>query len=252
MKCRNVGKILLTVFMILIFVSSLSYCEGNAESTQAEIKIVKILTNPYVSTILLTLGFIGMMIEIFTPGFGIGGIISIISFGLFFGGNMMAGNTEWTSIILFVAGMILLIVEGMVPGFGLPGISGIILVVIGLVLAMNSLQNALMAVSISIIITAIITVILVKYGHKKPYFDKIVLSTEQKNQEGYTSANSKIEYLGKEGIAITELRPSGIIEVEGKRMDALSEGNYISKGSKIKIGKVEGSKIIVRRLENDR
>ena len=189
-----------------------------------------------------------MIIEIFTPGFGVGGTLSIIAFGLFFGGNILSGNSQWTSLILFITGLILLVIEGMVPGFGLPGISGIILVVIGVILAMNSLQSALMSLSVAIIVTTVITVFLIKYGHKSPYLEKIILSSQLKTEKGYTSARSKVDYLGKEGISVSELRPTGIVEINGERMDALSEGDYIDKSSKIEVVKVEGSKIFVRRL----
>ena len=68
----------------------------------------------------------------------------------------------------------------------------------------------------------------------------------------YTNKDDKIrekyEYLDKEGIALTDLRPSGVIEIGEEKLDALSEGSYIQKGSQIKVVKVEGSKIIVRRL----
>ncbi|MCF6461796.1 NfeD family protein [Clostridium sp. Cult1] len=213
-----------------------------------ELKAAKFLSNSSISTLLLTIGFVGLVIEIFTPGFGIGGTISIIAFGLFFGGNIIAGNSQWTSLAIFVTGLILLVIEAIVPGFGLPGISGIILVILGTILAMGSLASALMSVSIAIIITAIITMLLIKYGHRSPFLDKIVLSTHQKDEEGYLSSLSRDEYLGKEGVSITELRPSGIIEIDGERLDALSSGAFIPKQSNIKVVRVEGSKIIVRRV----
>ena len=82
-----------------------------------ELKVAKILSSPYISTLLLTIGFVGLVIEIFTPGFGVGGTISIIAFGLFFGGNIIAGNSKWTSLAIFVTGLILLVIEAIVPGF---------------------------------------------------------------------------------------------------------------------------------------
>ena len=227
---------------------NINYAKIEEVGEGPEIKIAKFVSNPYISTILLTLGFIGMIIEIFTPGFGVGGTLSIIAFGLFFGGNILSGNSQWTSLILFITGLILLVIEGMVPGFGLPGISGIILGVIGVILAMKSLQSALMSLSVAIIITTVITVFLIKYGHKSPYLEKIILSSQLKTEKGYISASSKDEYLGKKGITVSELRPTGIVEINGERMDALSEGNYIDKASKIEVVKVEGSKIFVRRV----
>lgn len=213
-----------------------------------ELKLAKILSSPYMSTLLLTIGFVGLVIEILAPGFGIGGTVSIIAFGLFFGGNILAGNSQWTSLAVFVTGLILLVVEAIVPGFGLPGISGIILVIVGTILAMGSLASALMSISIAIIITAIITILLIKHGHRSPFLEKIVLTTHQKDEEGYLSSFTKDEYLDKEGIAITELRPSGVIEIDGERLDALSDGTFIPKQSNIKVIRVEGSKIIVRRV----
>jgi membrane-bound serine protease (ClpP class) len=213
-----------------------------------ELKLARNLASPYISTMLLTIGFIGMVIEVFTPGFGVGGTVSIIAFGLFFGGNIIAGNSQWTSLAIFVTGLILLIIEAMVPGFGLPGISGIILVIAGTILAMGTLTSALMSLSIAIIITAIITILLIKYGHRSPLFDKIVLTTHQKDEEGYLSSTTKDEYLGKEGVTLSELRPSGVIEIDGKRLDALSEGSFIPKGTLIKVVRVEGAKIMVRRF----
>lgn len=213
-----------------------------------ELKFAKLLANSYISTLLITIGLIGFVIELFTPGFGIGGIISIISFGLFFAGNILAGNSQWTSLIIFVIGLILLVIEAISPGFGLPGISGIVLIVVGIVLAMGSIQSAIMSLSVAIILTAIITILLIKQGRKIEVFNKIVLSTKHDDEGGYFSAPPKYEYLDKEGIALTDLRPSGIIEIDEEKLDALSEGSYIQKGSKIKVVKVEGSKIIVRRL----
>jgi membrane-bound serine protease (ClpP class) len=215
---------------------------------KTELKLAKFLSNPYISTLLLTVGFVGMVIEIFTPGFGIGGTISIIAFGLFLGGNIIAGNSQWTSLAIFVTGLILLVIEAIVPGFGLPGISGIILVIAGIILAMGTVTSALVSLSIAIIITAIITILLIKFGRKSPLINKIILTTHQKDEEGYLSSKPKDEYLGLEGITVSELRPSGIIEIDGKRLDALSEGSFIPKETAIKVVRVEGSKIIVRRF----
>jgi membrane-bound serine protease (ClpP class) len=212
-----------------------------------QIKLAKYISNPYVSSLLLTLGFVGFIVEILTPGFGIGGTISIIGFGLYFGGNILAGNSNWTSLALFVTGLILLVIEGMIPGFGLPGISGIILVVAGTILAMESLSTAILSLSIAIIITTIATIILLKLGFRSKVFNKVILTTHQKDEKGYLSVDSKDEYLNKEGLTVSELRPTGFIEIDGKRLDALSEEGFIPRKIPIKVVRVEGSKIFVRR-----
>ncbi|HZK33105.1 MAG TPA: NfeD family protein [Tissierellaceae bacterium] len=212
-----------------------------------QVKLAKIIANPYISSFLLTLGFIGLVIEIMTPGFGLGGTISIIGFGLYFGGNILAGNSNWTSLILFVTGLILLIVEAIVPGFGLPGIGGILFLIVGIVLAVDSVTTALFSLSIAIIITTIITVILFKQGYRSKHLSKLILKSNLNIEKGYLSTDSMDIYLDKIGTATTELRPSGFIEIEGIKLDALAESGHIARGSTVKVVRVEGSKIFVRR-----
>ena len=213
-----------------------------------QMKLTKYISSPYISSLLLSLGFVGLVVEILTPGFGIGGTVSIISFGLYFGGNILAGHSQWTSLALFVTGLVLLVIAGIIPGFGLPEISGIVLVLVGTVLAMDSLSVALVSLSTAIIITTITTIVLMKLGFRSKMFNKIVLNTNHQSEKGYLSSDSKSEYLDKEGISLTELRPAGFIIIDEIKLDALSEDGFISRDTPIIVARVEGSKIFVRRV----
>lgn len=213
-----------------------------------QVKLAKYISNPYISTILLTLGFVGLVIEILTPGFGLGGTISIMGFALYFGGNILAGNSNWTSLILFVVGLVLLMIEGIVPGFGLPGIGGLVFVIAGTVLAMQDLTTAVLSLSISIIITAFVAIIMVKMGFKSKLLNKIILSNRLEGKKGYLSNEAKEDMTGKEGVSLTELRPSGFATIEGEKYDVLTEGGFIPKDTQIKVVRVEGAKIFVRRM----
>lgn len=213
-----------------------------------QVKLAKLISKPYISSLLLTLGLVGMVIEILTPGFGIGGTISIISFGLFFGGNILAGNSNWTALALFATGLLLLVVEGIVPGFGLPGIAGIIFVIGGTILAMGSLTSAIASLSIAIILTTIVTVILLKLGFRSKLLERFILKAEHNKERGYLSVDSNDIYLNKIGITTTELRPSGFIEIDGNKLDALSDSSFIPKDVQVQVFRVEGSKIFVRRI----
>lgn len=212
------------------------------------VKLAKYVSNPYISTLFLIMGFVGAVIEIFTPGFGIGGTISIIGFGLYFGGNIMAGNANWTSLVLFVLGLVLLIIEAMVPGFGLPGIGGIIFVVVGTVLAMGDVRMAIISLSISIIVTALLSIYLVRIGYNSKIFRKIILNNKLEGNKGYLSNDSMEFLIDKTGVSISELRPAGFIEIDGVKYDVLSEGDFIIKNSAVKVTRVVGSKIFVRRI----
>ena len=74
----------------------------------------------------------------------------------------------------------------------------------------------------------------------------IVLQDEQTNAEGYISSNDLQYLLGKEGVALTDLRPSGRADFEGISLDVLADASYIVKGTKIVIQKVQGSKLVVK------
>lgn len=213
-----------------------------------QVRLAKYIANPYISTLLLALGFIGLVIEIFTPGFGIGGTVGIMGFGLYFGGNILAGNSNWTSLALFVVGLILLIIEGMVPGFGLPGIGGISFVILGIVLAMDNLKTAIISLSVAIIVTTIVSIYLIKLGYRSKLFNNIILSSTLNKEKGYVSVNTMDYLMDKDGITISELRPTGFIEIDGEKYDALSEGGFLLKNTPVKVVKVEGSKIFVRRI----
>jgi len=102
--------------------------------------------------------------------------------------------------------------------------------------------------SIAIILTTIVSIVMIRLGFRSRVFNKIILNAEQKDEKGYLSVDSMDKYLDKEGTCITGLRPSGFIEIDGIKLDALAENEYIPKDSDVKIVRVEGSKIFVRRV----
>ncbi|WP_425446112.1 NfeD family protein [Dethiothermospora halolimnae] len=214
-----------------------------------KVKLAGIITSPYISTLLIYLGLIGLIIELIAPGFGAGGTVSLVSFALFFGGNILAGNSGLGVLIIFLAGLVLIVIEALIPGFGIPGIGGIIFILASLVLAMDSLALAGGSILIALILTVISTYLLIKYGQRSPYLDKIVLGTKQTKNDGYTSLSDKDKYLNQRGVVVSYLRPSGTIEIEGKRVDAVSQGDFIKKGEVVKVIKVEGPKVIVKKID---
>lgn len=244
-------RVALILFIVMMIFSNVGLAQTNLEVDTyggAQYKLAQYIKNPYFSGLLLTIAFVGLVIEILTPGFGLGGTISIIGFGLYFGGNILAGHAYWTSLVLFITGLILLVVEGIVPGFGLPGISGIIFVSLGIILAMDSLGVAILSMSIAIIITTIITIILMKLGFKSTLLDSIVLTTQNKEEKGYLSSDTKNLLLDKRGVTVSALRPSGFVDIDGEKVDVLSDEGFIPRETLVEVIRIEGSKIFVRRV----
>lgn len=212
-------------------------------------RIAKFLVNPYILTLLIIVGLLGFVFEIFTLGFGVGGTISILAFSLYFGGNLLIGNTGWAALIIFITGVILLVIEAFVPGFGIPGIAGIAGIITGIILASPNIEVAIIAIVIGIIANIVTAFLFIKYGQRSPYFDKIILSTKQEENSSYTTGMKKERYLEKSGYALTTLRPSGTVIIDDDRLDAVTEGEFIMKGEKVKVVKIEGLKVIVRKIE---
>lgn len=225
---------------------------GNGKIIKIEetmpIKLSKYISNPYLSSMLLTLGFAGIVSEILTAGFGIGTSISVLAFGLYFGGNMMAGYADLTTLSIFITGIILIFIELIVPGFGLPGISGIILITVGIVLAASSFALSALSITIATLVTIILVYLLFKLGFKNKSLKKIILDDKLDTEGNFLSSDSKDEYSNKEGFALTALRPTGYAEIEGEKVEVISDDGYINGEERIRVVRVEGSRIFVRRM----
>ena len=153
--------------------------------------------------------------------------------------------------ILFIAGFVLLAVEVAVPGFGAPGVSGIICLIAGIILAADSFQEGLVITLIVLALLGLICVIVLRLISSGKFRSPIILTEEQNKSEGYLSS-SDLQYLsGRKGIAVTDLRPSGVGEFDGISFDVISEGIYIVKGAPLIITRVEGSKLIVKEIRSE-
>jgi len=219
-----------------------------AETTNA-IRLVQFVTNPYVAPILLTIGFISFLAEIFIPGFGIAGTVSLISFALYFSGNVLAGNTGWSTAIIFLAGIVLLVIEAFIPGFGVVGTGGVLCIIISIFLASGSVMAALVSLLVSFTLTLIIFVVILKYAPKNKHFNRIVLNTKLDKNGGFTSFDNHEKYIGQTGTVVTPLRPSGTISINGQLLDVISEGQFIGKEELVKINRIEGMRIIVQKID---
>ncbi|MDD3839096.1 MAG: NfeD family protein [Clostridia bacterium] len=213
-----------------------------------KVNLAKMVSSAYVAPFLLSIGIISLIIEIFAAGFGLAGTISIVSFSLYFWGNILAGNADWGAVILFLAGLMLLLIELGIPGFGVVGAGGIICVILSIFLASSSPQSALISLVTAIILSIIILPITFKYVSKSKIFDKIILRYSQKDDSGNIGWSKYQDYLDKSGYALTDLRPSGAVDVNGEKIDVVSEGEFIDRGSEVKVVRVEGRKIVVKKI----
>jgi membrane-bound serine protease (ClpP class) len=218
--------------------------------------LVRLITHPLISPLLLTLGFLGLIFELKIPGWGISGTLGVIFLALFFWGHYLAGLANWTEIVIFGIGVVLVFLEIFIlPGFGIAGIAGMALIVTGIFLALLKfplhlpqiqLGRAFSTLGYAIVFTVLAAILGLKFLPKTRLWKSIILTTEEKKEEGFRSTVSFDKYLGKIGKTITALRPSGKANIDGEMLDVITEGDFIEKDKHIVVADVSGGKIVVK------
>lgn len=222
-----------------------------SEITIAE-RIARIVTHPVIIPILLTLGSLGLVLELYSPGFGVPGIIGASSLFLFFFGHAIAGFAGWEALILFFAGVILLLIEIFTPGFGIFGISGVVSIFISIFLSSSvPVVDMLLYIMIAFIVTLAVSILYIRIFGYRGFLRKLVLTDATKTELGYVSNETKEELVGQIGMTLTPLRPSGIIEINNERLDVVSESGFIEKGKQVIVVKSIGSRIVVNKIKEN-
>ena len=154
-------------------------------------------------------------------------------------------------LICFVIGIGLMVLEAFMPGFGLPGISGIILEVVAVALTWMN-HGPVAALGMTLIVLSILAIAISmsprSAANGKLSRSKLVLNDTESNEAGYRSTEDLDVFLGKEGVTTTVLRPTGMAEFDGVRLNVVSEGEFIQSGTQVQIVRVEGSRILVRTI----
>jgi membrane-bound serine protease (ClpP class) len=226
----------------------------NARETWAE-SFVRFLTNPVVSSLLMTVGLLGLLVEIRTPGFAVPGSIGLASLGLFFWGHWIVRLAGWEELLLVSIGVLLLALEIFVfPGLTLAGIAGILALGAGLGMTLigagattSVIIGALGRVALSLLLAMAGGFALLRLLPSLPFGRRLVLATGMQADVGYVSApEGDRRWLGRTGTALSPLRPAGIAQIDGARVDVVSDGSFIDAGAAIEVTRVDGNRIVVR------
>jgi membrane-bound serine protease (ClpP class) len=250
-------------------------------------RFVRFITDPVVSSLLITAGVLILIADLFVEGFGIGGVVGLGLLALFFWGHSLAGLTGWEDLALVVLGLILIAVEIIVvPGFGIPGVLGLAALLGGLFLAMldrqiqtpEGIAQAGLTILTSFIGIVIGVVVIFAFLSRGRGLGRLVLSSAVGDVEtaprpatagwlGWFGSSSNLprgsqqHALGEKhaeqtghlisgwgrGVALSDLRPSGIASIDGERVDVVTEGEHIPEGEPIEVILDEGYRRVVRR-----
>jgi membrane-bound serine protease (ClpP class) len=216
--------------------------------------VVRFLTHPVLSSLLVTIGMLGIIIELRSPGFGVAGAIGVGALAAFFWGHWIVQLAGWGELLLALAGVALLLIEVLViPGFGFAGILGIVALVAALVMSVvgsgatpEFFMFAAARIVFSLLVALAASFVMLRYMPRTRFGRQLILDTGLA-----TEPEGDRRWLGKRGRASSPLRPAGIAEIEGERVDVVSEGELIEAGTEVEVLRVDGNRIVVRRATNN-
>ena len=218
---------------------------------------VRFLTNPVVASLLTTFGFLGILFELQSPGWGIPGIVGLVCLFLSLSASFIARLATMNDILIILAGVALLIIEIIIiPGFGFAGIGGILLILWGLYelllpdtpIGPEIEIMAMWGFIIGIVGSIFGLFLLFKLMIKTSFWQKLTSPGVGRVKAGYSASEGWENLVRQEGTAQSDLRPSGWITVKDQRLFVVTEGDFIEKECKVKIHSVDGNRVVVRKL----
>ncbi len=223
---------------------------------------VYILNLAPVTGLLFVLGLIALYVELSSPGIGIGALVAALCFALFFWSRFLGGTAEWLELVLFAAGVVFLLVEMLIlPGFGVFGITGILLIFVSLMMAMQGFvipetrrQMAIFANSIGVLAMsgvafAVAASLLRRYFGAIPLFNQLLLhppASGRPGRRGLPAEGEPEPAVGDRGVAHTALRPAGKARFGGRYLNVVTDSEFVRAGARIEIVELRGGRVFVR------
>jgi len=227
-------------------------------------KVIGFFLLPVVQALLL-MGMIGgVFIELKTPGVGLPLAVAILCAIGYFSPLFLEGIARYWELIIIVAGLILLGIEIFVtPGFGVLGVTGLLTIAAGLVLVMvdnwifefkgpfpwYALLNPVAIVSVAGLTSLTGLLLSIHYLFPTRVFNRIALRTDLTTESGFVGVPELKEIeIGQEGVAFTDLRPSGKVTIGDRWVEARAAVGYITKNTKVKVVRIEGGALFVEEV----
>ena len=210
----------------------------------ARVRAARFLTSSTVAAVLLAVGVLGLVIEALTPGFGIPGTVGLVALGLYFLGGYLAGMSGVLEVLLFFAGVLLLLAEiFLIPGFGVAGIGGIAAILASIYFTFGN--QTLYVASLAVLLVTAGLLLAVRFLPRTRTGRALVLDSAIAGEAPPEERLKPLE--GAIGKALTPLRPAGVAQFGERKVDVVAEGEFIEKGSTVRVVRVEGVRVVVRK-----
>ena len=186
--------------------------------------------------------------QLFSKKFNFYGILSLLSLATYIALHSYSTGLSIFVFLLFIGGLALIGLEMFVPG-GIVGTVGIITVVYAIIYVNKSTYHIAFILVVSLILAVILYYVNRNVFHKKLMFlDRLVLNDSISTEDGYVASESRVELVGKKLKAYTDLRPAGVAILDNEKLDVVTDGDFIEKGNEIVIVRVEGRRIVVKKI----
>lgn len=227
--------------------------------------VAAFLSNPPVAMLLMVLGLLGLLIELTHPHGGLGIVVGLTCIGLFFMSHELVNLAGWEEILMLVAGLALIAAEYFAPGHGVFAVIGVHLVLASLFLALlnvgalplsvawhtGGIPRALASVFGSVLVTFGLYLVAVRYLPDSQLGKKLILDFVPPGLEPQRDAMGLEALVGHRGIATTDLRPEGKVEVINRRAEARLVHGFLDVGGRVRVVGVDGRRVMVEAYEAD-
>lgn len=186
--------------------------------------------------------------QLFSKKFNFFGVLSLLSLATYIALHSYSTGLSIFMLLIFIGGIALIGLEMFIPG-GIVGTVGVVTLVYAIIYVNKSTYYIAFILIISLILAVILYYVNRNVFHKKLMFlDRLVLNDSISTKDGYVASESRLELLGQKLIAYTDLRPAGVAILDNEKLDVVTDGDFIEKGNKIEVIRVEGMRIVVKKI----
>jgi membrane-bound serine protease (ClpP class) len=205
------------------------------------------LSQPIVAGVLLAVGIMGILIELFHPGVALPGIIGGLALVAYFAGSFLSGNGSSVALLLLLAGLALIAAELiLIPGSTIVGLLGIGSILASIYLQFGN-QFPLVA-SLTVILSGVGLGLAFWLLPRSSVMNRMLALGASLEGTTATGPQSDIHpnLVGRYGQAVSDLRPAGVANIEGERLDVVSDGEFVTAGTRLEVVRVEGRRVVVK------
>ena len=186
--------------------------------------------------------------QLFSKKFNFFGVLSLLSLATYIALHSYSTGLSIFILLIFIGGIALIGLEMFIPG-GIVGTVGVVTLVYAIIYVNKSTYYIAFILVISLILAVILYYVNRNVFHKKLMFlDRLVLNDSISTKDGYVASESRVELVGQILKAYTDLRPAGVAILDNEKLDVVTDGDFIEKGNDIEVIRVEGMRIVVKKI----